>query len=50
MIIEIDLSDGQIDGRARRPAQKCAACDRVVAAKFIQCMYCGEPITHEPFA
>ncbi len=41
MIIEIDLSDGQIDGRARRPAQKCAACDRTVAAKFIQCMYCG---------
>ena len=50
MIIEIDLSDGQIDGRARHPAQKCSACDRAVAAKFIQCIYCGEPITHQPFA
>jgi hypothetical protein len=50
MIVEVDISDGQIDGRARRPAPKCASCERAVAPKFMQCMYCGAPIDHEPFA
>lgn len=47
---EIDLSDGQLDGKVRRTPSTCSSCGRKVASRFPKCMYCGEKITNKPFA
>ncbi len=50
-INEIDLTDGRLDGRVERgSAIVCHSCNRRVARKFAKCMYCGEPLAHDPFA
>jgi hypothetical protein len=47
---DVDLSDGQLDGKVRREAQACPNCNRTIAQRFARCMYCGTPIAQSPFA
>jgi hypothetical protein len=50
-INDIDLSDGTLDGRAKKSsAVTCPSCSRVIAKRFPRCIYCGQPIVHDPFA
>ncbi len=49
-INEVDLSDGQLDGKVRKTAVSCPSCGRTIATRFSKCMYCGQAVTHEPFA
>lgn len=46
----LDLSDGQLDGKVRKPPVSCPRCQRTIASRFSKCMYCGQPIMHDPFA
>ncbi len=48
-INDIDLSDGELDGKTRKPAVTCPKCGRKIAQRFPKCMYCGQPIVHDPF-
>ena len=48
---DIDLSDGTLDGKARKPnAHVCPQCNRTIAKRFPKCIYCGQPVVHDPFA
>lgn len=49
-VVEIDLSDGQLDGKVKRSPVSCPKCQRTIARRFSRCMYCGQPVMHEPFA
>ncbi len=49
-INEIDLSDGQLDGKVRKPAVACPSCSRTISPRFPKCMYCGQAVMHDPFA
>lgn len=40
-ITEIDLRDGQKDGRLRKDVQKCPKCDRHMNRRHNHCLYCG---------
>lgn len=41
---EVDLRDGQADGRMSKEAAVCSYCDRKSPAKRKSCIYCGKPI------
>lgn len=43
---EIDLRDGQLDGRVTLPPTPCPSCGRIIAAKHARCLYCGTPNSH----
>ena len=45
----VDLSDGKLDGKVRKTAVACPSCGRTIASRFPKCMYCGQPIAHDPF-
>lgn len=47
---EIDLSDGKLDGKVRRPPAECPKCKRKVAPRFMRCVYCGQVMDGSPFA
>ena len=49
-INDIDLSDGQLDGKVRRTPMTCPKCSRTISRRLPSCMYCGQPIVHDPFA
>ncbi|HNQ23489.1 MAG TPA: hypothetical protein PKK06_10385 [Phycisphaerae bacterium] len=49
-IHDLDLSDGKLDGKVRKPAVTCPKCNRTIGARFPRCMYCGQPVVHDPFA
>lgn len=49
-INDIDLSDGKLDGKVRKTAVQCPNCHRNIGPRFAKCMYCGQPIVHDPFA
>jgi hypothetical protein len=49
-INEIDLSDGRLDGKVRKTAVACPKCNRTISPRLPKCMYCGQPIVHDPFA
>lgn len=38
---QIDLADGQADGKARRPPVKCGECGRMMSPRHKRCLYCG---------
>lgn len=38
---EIDLLDGQADGRVTRQVLRCAQCGRVMSPRHRRCLYCG---------
>ena len=48
-INDIDLSDGTLDGKVRKTPVSCPKCSRTIARRMPQCMYCGQPIMHDPF-
>jgi len=48
-ITESDLSDGQLDGKVRRPPATCGGCGRTVSPRFPKCMYCGATLERNPF-
>lgn len=47
---DIDLSDGKLDGKVRKTAVSCPKCGRTIARRFQKCIYCGQPVVHDPFA
>ena len=49
-ITEVDLSDGQLDGKVRKTPVSCPKCGRTISRKFPKCMYCGQAVAHDPFA
>jgi hypothetical protein len=49
-INDVDLSDGQLDGKVRKTPGSCPSCGRTISRKFPKCMYCGQAIVHDPFA
>ena len=49
-INDIDLSDGKLDGKVRKTPVSCPNCKRTISRRFATCMYCGQPIVHDPFA
>ena len=49
-IVELDMSDGTLDGKVRRPPLQCRRCRRTIPRRFARCMYCGAHVKHDPFA
>lgn len=49
-IVELDLSDGVLDGKVRRAAMECPACERRIPRRFPRCLYCGVEVPHDPFS
>jgi hypothetical protein len=47
---DLDLTDGELDGKVRKGAVTCPACDRTITSRFPRCMYCGQAVKHDPFA
>jgi hypothetical protein len=41
-ITEIDLRDGQADGRMTRRPKKCPKCDAMMSPQFGRCLFCGQ--------
>lgn len=37
---QIDLADGELDGKIRNQARTCIQCGRIVSAKHSRCLYC----------
>jgi hypothetical protein len=47
---EIDLADGQADGKVGTPLQTCPHCHKTLSQKHQRCIYCGfEPDQTDPF-
>ncbi|AQQ09827.1 hypothetical protein L21SP3_01646 [Sedimentisphaera cyanobacteriorum] len=38
---EIDMRDGELDGKLRKELKKCASCGRTLNPRHQKCMYCG---------
>ena len=38
---DLDLLDGQSDGKVTRQVARCSQCDRVMSPKHLRCLYCG---------
>jgi hypothetical protein len=50
-ILEIDLRDGQADGRMAPQPTRCPKCEAMISPKFGRCLFCGhEDGTSNPFA
>ena len=49
-VMDLDISDGRLDGKVRKTAIKCAKCKRPVARRFAKCPYCGCQSAHDPFS
>lgn len=50
-IQEIDLADGQLDGRVRAQIQTCPHCQRTLSQKHNRCLFCGyEPEEKDAFS
>jgi len=49
-ITELDLSDGKLDGKVSRAAVACPKCGKTIGRRFPKCMYCGQPVMHDPFS
>lgn len=47
---QIDLTDGTLDGRVRRPPMECPKCKRTTPRRLYECIYCGEEIQGNMFA
>ena len=48
-IVELDESDGFLDGKVRRQPKTCPHCKRTISGRFPRCLYCGEAVTTDPF-
>jgi hypothetical protein len=40
-VLEIDLRDGQNDGRMSPAPKRCPKCDAMMSPKFGRCLFCG---------
>ena len=50
MVQDIDLRDGQLDGKvAKQPKPPCSNCGRTLMGKHPVCLYCGVVATRAPF-
>jgi hypothetical protein len=49
-IVEVDESDGALDGRVRRPPKSCPHCNKTIPGRFARCLYCAELVPVDPFA
>jgi hypothetical protein len=49
-IVELDESDGLLDGRVRRKTKSCPHCQKTIPGRFPRCLYCGEAVPVDPFA
>ena len=47
---EVDLSDGVLDGKVRRPVVDCPSCHRAVSTRNMRCIYCSAELKRPPFA
>lgn len=47
LIKQIDLRDGKLDGRSKKPTQRCSDCKRVVSARTGVCLYCGAMVSRK---
>jgi hypothetical protein len=52
LITQIDLRDGQLDGRDKSShgPRSCPKCGRALSKRRPVCMYCGTPVVQDPFA
>ena len=41
-VVEIDLRDGQADGRMTPKGKKCPKCGAMMSPKFGRCLFCGQ--------
>jgi hypothetical protein len=41
-VTELDLKDGQLDGKYSRPPVQCPKCGAMMSRKFRRCLFCGE--------
>jgi len=48
-IVELDESDGMLDGKVRREPLECTACNRTIPTRFPRCLYCGAGVALNPF-
>ena len=48
-LYEIDMRDGELDGKNQRRAAKCPQCNRTVSARHPACLYCGKIIDDSVF-
>ncbi len=49
-LVEVDESDGLLDGKVRHAAKTCPHCKRTIPGRFPRCLYCGEAVPVDPFA
>lgn len=49
-IVEVDESDGLLDGKVRRKPKTCLHCKKTIPGRFPRCLYCGEAVPVDPFA
>lgn len=49
-IVEVDESDGVLDGKVRKPPRACPHCQKTIPGRFPRCLYCGGAVAIEPFA
>lgn len=47
-ILEIDLRDGQQDGRMSPKPTRCPKCDAMISPRFGRCLFCGEKGPNAP--
>ena len=48
-ILELDESDGMLDGKVRRQPLECTSCSRTIPTRFARCLYCGAAVAFSPF-
>lgn len=51
MIQDIDLRDGDLDGKVAKSAERpaCTQCGRTLIRRQTKCLYCGAPAPQQPF-
>ncbi len=49
-LYEIDMRDGELDGKNQRKAQECPQCGRRVSRRHASCIYCGQVIDTSVFS
>jgi len=40
-VMEIDLSDGTLDGKVKKKVRHCGSCKRALNPRHMRCIYCG---------
>lgn len=50
-VVDLDLTDGRLDGKAsRQGVRTCPSCARPVGKRFDRCLYCQTPTPRDPFS